>query len=452
MRLIANGLNGQYFRDILPKDDDVVDEVLAAIAYGECISDRSINDDLLSNCLKLGVRLDLWIRYDQTVPVTIDFLKKLLASYNRNVFTKLIPDCLHSKIIWWKGYGAYIGSANHTDRAWNSNIEAGVFFEESDLINTGVDDQIDVFFTNLSELKESYPLTDEIINELSNISKLKKDNHKELKDKRSIPFYNGPSFVQKKKAVERRKEKFREEWNDTLTTLRSIAKQSVSFRPVWVDTNTHPAWQADQFLHAYYYNQVSDGQRKPYEDFHKRNRKNPQLALEQALKWWASLDAPPSNEDFTFTEAAPYIHEKLTKGRVLEVLEDEFSKICEYNHATKDHISKMSLSDLGIFGKRHMRLEERIPVYAKWLYNKTNNKNQTVLELLEHVLDDGEPSLIWERLYEATHNSEIKLPHFGLNSIAELVGWARPDLVPPRNGRTSKALRALGFDVKVYSS
>lgn len=44
------------------------------------------------------------------------------------------------------------------------------------------------------------------------------------------------------------------------------------------------------------------------------------------------------------------------------------------------------------------------------------------------------------------------LPHYGLNSIAEVIGWAQPEIAPPRNGRTSKALRALGYDVRVYSS
>ena len=55
-----------------------------------------------------------------------------------------------------------------------------------------------------------------------------------------------------------------------------------------------------------------------------------------------------------------------------------------------------------------------------------------------------------ERLYKAGRTSEYGISHYGLNSIAELVGWARPEVAPPRNGRTSKALRALGYDVRIY--
>lgn len=65
-------------------------------------------------------------------------------------------------------------------------------------------------------------------------------------------------------------------------------------------------------------------------------------------------------------------------------------------------------------------------------------------------LDGGEAKDTWERLFYAGRDTEYTIPRYGLNSLAEVVGWARPEVAPPRNGRTSKALRALGFDVKVY--
>ena len=44
-----------------------------------------------------------------------------------------------------------------------------------------------------------------------------------------------------------------------------------------------------------------------------------------------------------------------------------------------------------------------------------------------------------------------KLLHIGLSTIGELVGWAMTDRYPPRNGRTSKALYALGYDVTIHN-
>ena len=131
MKLIANTVNGEYLRDILPENHIEVDGVLAAIAYGQNGNDEG--NDFIGNCLTNGYRLDIWMRYDHTVPVGVPMLKRLLRRHKDNIFCKLIPDYLHAKIIWWRGYGAYIGSANLTDRAWITNIEAGVFLNESDL-------------------------------------------------------------------------------------------------------------------------------------------------------------------------------------------------------------------------------------------------------------------------------------------------------------------------------
>ena len=172
MKLIANGLNKQFFSSFLPPPDTEIDGVVAAIAYGD---DKT---SLLDHCIKNLHRLDIWMRYDHTVPVSPAFLSKLLANVKNNIFCKLVPDCLHCKIIWWKGYGAYIGSANLTGRAWYSNIEAGVFYDENDLYNTGLIEQLEEFFDNLSDLDSCIELTKEIIQEQQQLQKLKLEQEK----------------------------------------------------------------------------------------------------------------------------------------------------------------------------------------------------------------------------------------------------------------------------------
>lgn len=52
-------------------------------------------------------------------------------------------------------------------------------------------------------------------------------------------------------------------------------------------------------------------------------------------------------------------------------------------------------------------------------------------------------------LWEATRNEHWRIPHIGLSSLGEIIGWARPDEFPPRNMRTSKGLRALGHKVNI---
>lgn len=80
MKFFGNKVNGNYLRDVLPPKDSDVESVKAAIAYG---SDAST---LLQNCLDNKFRLDIWMRYDHTVPVSPNLLRKLLANIGNNIF------------------------------------------------------------------------------------------------------------------------------------------------------------------------------------------------------------------------------------------------------------------------------------------------------------------------------------------------------------------------------
>mgnify|MGYP003458354266 FL=1 len=53
------------------------------------------------------------------------------------------------------------------------------------------------------------------------------------------------------------------------------------------------------------------------------------------------------------------------------------------------------------------------------------------------------------RLWNAIRSDDWAIPHIGLSSLGEIVGWARPDEFPPRNMRTSKGLLALGYNVRI---
>ena len=204
MEFVANSVNGTYFRNILPGGDVEVDGVLAAIAYGG----DGQGCDLVQNCVDNGWRLDIWMRYDHTVPVAVLLLQYMLDNHQNNVSCKLVPDRLHSKVIWWKGYGAYIGSANLTDRAWNSNIEAGIFLTEEELSSNGMGLELDSFFAWLKELEEAFPLTNEIVTEMEQLQNIRTEAKVDVlgKDLRSVPEWGGPVSVDRQAAVDRSKE------------------------------------------------------------------------------------------------------------------------------------------------------------------------------------------------------------------------------------------------------
>ncbi|WP_284079308.1 phospholipase D family protein [Herbaspirillum aquaticum] len=448
MKFVANALSGCYLADVLPSEEDEVNGVLAAIAYGA--NSPNEKNDFIGHCLKNRYRLDLWMRYDHTIPVAIPLLERLLRHERDNIFCKFIPDKLHSKVIWWKGYGAYIGSANLTDSAWFSNIEAGIFLSEDDLQSNGMDLELQDFFEELRNLAVAIPLSQMLIDEMEKIRLRRGDVWSPGKDLRKTPVWEGPAFVTKRGEIDKPRENFRREWHTAMTHLEQIGESLEKYRPAWITVDVPAGWQVDQFLHAYYYNHVGEANRKPYEDYFRRNYRDPKSAVETAMRWWKNTSAAPSKEDDTLYVNAPYIREQLSREKIAYLNDETLTGVCSRTHATRDHVIKMSLATLGRPDAKSMTRDERMPLYAKWLLKQKNKKGWGISELLNHVLYGGKEEDTWERLYQGARDKEYQLPHYGLNTLAELVGWARPEVAPPRNGRTSKALRALGYDVEVY--
>lgn len=446
MRFFGNGTNGAYLRDVLPSTANQVEWVKAAIAYG------SDEKTLIQNCLQLGARLDIWMRYDHTVPVSPALLRHLLHCERSNIFCRLVPDVLHAKVIWWRGYGAYIGSANLTDRAWMTNIEFGVFLLEAELEAGRAIGELEVFFDALDSYEEIIQLTEDIIREQEAIQRTRQKIEGAIESQtsamRSRKVWGGPAFIGgRRAAAERQKEAFIKEWRNGVTILTLLADQAPSFRPKWLNEDVPSTWQADQFLHAYYYNHVVDGPAHPFEYFYKKNYRDPSSAVMAALQWWSELKSPPSEEDINCHERAPTIRRLLAPSRVGSLSEAELYELLQANHSSRDHIRRMTLEDLRVEGRAGHAVD-RVLAFAQLLHKQRNSAGDSFSGLLQFVLDGGSPEDMPSRLFDAA--GELGFAHVGKNQLAEMAGWARPEQYSPRNGRTSKALRALGFNVKVY--
>ena len=147
---------------------------------------------------------------------------------------------------------------------------------------------------------------------------------------------------------------------------------------------------------------------------------------------------------------APFVREMLARDKILQICASDFALVCERTHATREHVIHI---EAPLFGRRKgevIKLSDRLSLYADWLFQQQNRKGWSVLQVLNYVLYGGSDHEVWLRLFEAHANRDIRFPRYGLNTIAEVVGWARPEVAPPRNGRTSKALKALGYDVRIY--
>jgi len=453
MKLIAGGLNGQYLAELQMHGISKTSSVKVAVAYA------SSDPILCQDCRKSNIKLTFWGRYDRSVPVTTAILQRFLDRKSPNYVCKLVPDIFHAKVIWWEGYGAYVGSANLTDSAWFGNIEMGIFLTDSEIVAYGLEEELNDFFEQLDN--HSFPLTWEIYRQLC---ELEKKNHEidrsmqrhfdDFEKHRIVPPLTRLTRITRKSSFERRREKFLVEWHDTLQILRDVAQRvsETGYRPKWVGGDVPTGVQADQFLHAYYYANVKKGLKALHHEFYEKNRNDPEDALVKAMEWWKSLEDPPHSEDITIYEWAKYLKEKLSKQYLVNLTLDEFVEVCKRVHAMRDHSLRVKYTSFGFQSRLpKMNMDQRIELLGKWLFEQHSTKGLSVLKTIDYVLYGGGVEKLTERLWQAAESPEWRIPHLGISSLGEMVGWAMPDVFPPRNGRTSKALTALGFKVKIHS-
>lgn len=447
MHLILNAINGEYLRNITLNSANATERVDAAVAY-------VTKEDLLFDwCWQNNIPLRFWGRFDDSVPVAPTILRRFLSRRSASYTCKLVRK-FHAKVIWWHGIGAYVGSANLSDSAWYSNVEAGTFYTEAELESLGLDSQLKDFFATLNQ--NGSPLTEEICvalearqKQLGKLRDADAANAKSLLDNPHVRPWAGLVQVPQKAANERRRTAFLNEWNSTLTLLRNLSAKVANYRPVWVDPNAPMGAHVDQFLHAHYYNRVMSGGRSYFVEWHERNAANPDKAELEALEWWRDQKNPPSNEDRMLNEWAPYLRDNLAPDALSIQTDDKLYEIFRRVHAIADHARRIPNQLVGLPGTRQYSMDEKSRALAGRIVGERSKGGHNAFELLSHVFYGGSPSDVPIRLWEGISNQNWKIDHIGRSALGELVGWALPDLYPPRNARTSKALRSLGHEVTI---
>ena len=452
MRLILNGVNGQYLREITDNAAKEVEFVEAAVAYA---TDSSL---LFDWCWNNGIPLRFWGRFDAGVPVSLHILRAFLSRGSPNFVCKLIRS-FHAKVIWWHGVGAYVGSANLTDPAWYNNIEAGCFFDEPELVATAMDIQLRSFFRRVDEY--SSPLTDELYKaieqrakELRRLDEQDAEQRKRFLATTSMRPFEGLLRASAKSAADRQKQDFRVEWFDTLQILRDIGAQvsQDENRPTWIPPDVPSGAQADQFLHAHYYNRViGHDRRTQFAEMFETNRANPGKALREALDWWRSQPTPPSREDRMLFEWAPVLRDALSRDRLMSLSVADFDAVCQRVWSIQDHARRVANATLGLPGGVPYDIPTKTSELSKFLMSRRSGNGSTVLDVINFVLYGGSDDDLPDRLWDATTDPAWRIEHFGISAIGELIGWALPERFPPRNNRTSRSLRSLGFDVGVQN-
>ncbi len=449
MKLVLGGVNGLYLRGILENASDEVERVDAAVAY-------ATSEDLLFDwCWNRNVPLRFWGRFDEAVPVAVPILKRFLDRRAARYSCKLVR-AFHPKVIWWRGYGAYIGSANLTQAAWYNNVEAGIFLTEEELEDSGQALELDRLFAKIDA--EASPLTKELYELLERRSLELQRRRREHKDADDaflatdlVKKFDGLTRVSTAAASSQARDEFLQEWIATLQTIRNIADLvgSPEFRPNWVAADAPLGAQADQFLHAHYYQRTFNGRAADYERHYERNKKAPDQALAEAARWWRSLPSG-NDEQRTLNEVSPMLRQVFSEASLANMTEDVFADALWHVHASREYARRVRNARVGLpDGKLHS-METKSEALARRIWRDSAGKGAPVAKALAFVLYGGAPEEVPHRMWEALTDNRRKVELLGVSGLGEIVGWALPDLYPPRNGRTSKSLRSLGYDVRVH--
>lgn len=451
MKLLLGGVNGDYLRNIVETAAPHTERVDAAVAYA---TEGAL---LFDWCWEKRIPLRFWGRFDDGVPVAVPILKCFIDRRSPAFCCRLVRH-LHAKVIWWHGYGAYVGSANLTQSAWWNNLEAGFFLTEEELASSGQGAELDRLFVEVH--KHSAPLTDELFRAIEARSRALQ--RRKAEDKADVdafeanphvPRWGGLGFVSRRNAASARAAAFIKEWDSTLQLIRGLASDVAmdANRPAWVRADAPPGAQADQFLHAHYYQRTFDGRQAMYEHHFLSNRKDPEAAVRDALDWWRRLEAPPTSEEITLNDWAPFVRSMLAPDRVARLAEDELAEIFLRVHAIRDHARRVANRVVGLPDMRQYSIEEKTRALAFHVHRTRTAGGLTAPQVLDHVLYGGPADRLADRLWGAMTEPRLKVDHMGVSAFGEIIGWALPDEFPPRNGRTSKALRSLGYDVDVHA-
>jgi hypothetical protein len=466
VRVILGKLNDELLLNLANVAASFCSEVDVAVAYTD-----SRDHALFKICKDRGLHMAFFGLLDHEGAVSAALLRDLLAWGPSLAEPRLLKGNFHAKVIWWRGYGAYVGSANLTHKAWFHNVEAGIFIDENELLSTGVGTDLDQMFDYL--MAKSIPVTSEIVEKLEGLAqerrKVQEQQHAKSKSRFDQLFGHLPDnpalTVQPPKGTKENKslKRFATEWMQTLQLMRGLSNEfaALGMRPKWVDKDAHPAVHFDQFLHAYYYDYVRGSTGEDDEDElsglekveagFKKNTANPSAALKEAAKWWASLQSDRYGEEKFIRETAPGMQARLTKEAIEKMDLGSLTEALRYVNAFRMHARQVTNVEFGLPADHHESQDERVTRLCDWLWKQRTKSGKTVRDVLEFVLWGTTPSDMEQRLWLGVWGDEYQLPHFGQSTLGEAVGWARPDNYPPRNNRTNKALRALGHDVKLFS-
>jgi hypothetical protein len=147
----------------------------------------------------------------------------------------------------------------------------------------------------------------------------------------------------------------------------------------------------------------------------------------------------------------PRVRSLLSKEHIRKLSEEEFVEVAQALNSLRNHARQVGNELFGLPADHHESLKERTVRLARFLWKAKAADGRSIAQVIEWLLYGHVPGGIEERLWMATRDPNKRIDHFSLSSFGELIGWALPETYPARNNRTNKALRSLGYEIRLWS-
>ncbi|HLK15198.1 MAG TPA: phospholipase D family protein [Fimbriimonadaceae bacterium] len=453
MDLIGNALNGHFLGTLVRRADaPSLKSIRLAVAYVTKM------DDIFELAGKRSVPLTLYALADGDFP-SPSILRKFVESNRPSWQLHLTRDFYHPKIMWFVGIGAYLGSANLTDGGAVRNLECGVWLDETELARAGWDAQLEAMLSVIAA--RSTAATREHLRAFEGLKaeagsfeaqrrKFRAAVDRALANIAGVEPPNDPTAMRGGGAA---RKNFVQEWQNGLTILRKITEMFSTYPlPRWVRTDVPLSLVQDQATEAWYHENIrSTGESyDQIQKLHSANRADPDSATRAVFADWVK-HADEERYGAWVNDHPLEVNRLLQPDELKRLDRSRLTRILSFTHASRTHARQIRNEDLGLPRGSETSMEERCDLYAKMLLASTSEGGKKVGEILDFVLwGDAAVADPAERIWAAISTSDWSIPHLGLNSLGEMIGYARPTAYPPRNGRVSKTLHALGYEGIVW--
>ncbi len=407
-----------FIRNAITNHAAGVDNVFAAVAF---FTEASLVKELVQDKhLRLVVRLGF--------PTSPYALAQLLSL--KNVDIRYFTDpAFHSKLYIFGDHAAMVGSANLTQKAVRTNQEVMVTIPASDkrfleLASLFAEYWEDAAVLNKDVLEEY----DKHYQQLVKIQKDVEDFDNKVIEKIGHVVSNNIKREKKKKSAETIfLDSYRKSYQDAITAFNvirdvyeSVGKRKVpeSEIPLRLEIDSFISFVREEHAKGDVWRDAQPMSGKAQQD------KIRDLVEEWIVTPWPYFEETIVNENYPRIRKAFY-----SKNMILQLNDDDlFDALCVAHS----------------FGDRFRFYAGSTPTQKVEFFK--SNDGMHIRETLAYLLFGPGESV--KRLANVIFNSQYKLNEFGQANAQEILGWAGGEDSPVINGRTTKVLKFLGFDVR----